>query len=93
MLAQDAYGNPQDYQISQLDALYATISGQEFGIPYAYPAASTSLRISPAGNYSLGIWIESPKLSARQLVGNYMLTIEEGSLDAVMTQASFFFSS
>jgi len=73
--------------------LYVIISGQEFGLPYTYPAATTSLRISTAGNYSLGVWIESPKLSARQLVGSYVLTIQEGPYDPVMTQASELTSS
>ena len=63
---------------SQWDAVYVTIAGQQFPLPYTAPSFSTVLNISTAGNYSVGIWLESPKLGPRQWLGSYLVTVYVG---------------
>lgn len=86
---QDAYGNAQDYIIHQQDTIHAIVAGQEFMIPYAYPSAVTALSFATAGNYSLEIWMESPRLTPRQLIGNYTLMVTIGGVSPAATRVFF----
>ena len=87
---QDAYGNAQDYVAHQLDAIHATISGQEFMIPYSFPSATTALSFATSGNYTLQIWMESPRLTQRQLIATYTLTVNAGGASAVASMVIIF---
>ena len=72
---QDTYGNAQDYLVTRLDTILVRVTGQEFSIPFSYPSATASLTFATAGNYSLEVWLESPKLAPSQLVASYTLTV------------------
>ena len=68
--------------IGRLDTILVRVTGQEFSIPFSYPSATASLTFATAGNYSLEIWLESPKLAPGQLVASYTLTVVSASASA-----------
>ena len=83
---QDAFGNTRDYILGRLDAILVRVADQEFSIPYAYPSATTALSFAAAGNYTVEIGLESPKLSASQMIASYILSVVPGSPSAVYTE-------
>lgn len=75
------FGNIQDYTARQLDAVFATVSGQDLTLSNAGSSFVAALNLSSAGNYSLSVWMESPRFSRpRLLVGEYTLTVNPEAL-------------
>lgn len=83
---QDAYGNARDYILGRLDEILVQVAGQEFSVPYSYPSATTALTFATAGNYTVEIWLEAPKLSPRQLIASYILAVDPAAPSALMSK-------